>query len=1119
MGKKIFSLFLASLMLLSLVAGMSGCKETPADYSGEDSGIIFTLDKTEFSANTLNLPLTNQDIAIFDRFYKIDGEPTAFVGGDHSGRTLVTVRYNPSYNEFSVMSVDNSEGDKANTLIPVNGFVASIPSNLLEGLRVRESQVVTVIGYDTKQCERLDLASFIPSESTFARRIYYVNPTEIPTEDLIYFVSEEFGKDITLGNGVIAATLEKKNSNSYTVSAFRKEGTLSAGTCAIIFNGKYNCEYAETVLKEGAYIMLSNLDSANSVCHESAIKLNDTVYKIGAEHTNVSLEKDGVYLYDSAYSAGATPKSEKDFVAVAVKDGVVVYTGEKNERLVIPTNAGYVLVFCGDKISLSESYTMGASVEELLVFPENTPEKFVKINNYCYSFANVDVFEKDVPVLFTSGFGKTTGTSGNVAEIAIKDGKVVSVTTSGGNTEIPENGYVLSFSAKGENLANCKTVSVGDTARVALDKCEYSLEHLDISAFNGVRYTDFLVIYDKSNTRTGTNQYGFEIGVDANGVMISASNLGNMKVPEGGFVISGHGKMHEAIAANYIYGGTVKLLKDENKVVFYSTPLSMQTDVTAALNNVKEKFSQAEHALYDIDYQFISTKLDACKTLIDSVESSAKDGDPVNAINALYEITLRLADLEEAMITEKAVEERSVWYRSNVKSDEEVLAVIKKCVEYNINAIYVETWYNGKTIGSTKNPLIQHYTEQHGDYDALEGFVRIAHEHGIQIHAWVENFFVGTTSQMSGDPDHVGHHNEDWILLDKDGKGYYISPEYGNFVFLNPQNRECRDLVLAVYRELLENYDIDGLHLDYIRYPEHNGSADFGYNEDTIKAFQKEYGYTTDPHNYKAGSKEYKDWISFRQDVITTFVKEVNDLVKEVRPEVWITAACYPSLTDAPNQIYQYTSEWVKLGYIDQVFSMTYSNGTEYVKSNAESFIKACKDKALYSTGLTLFSGNSGEELLSQIKGVREVGATGQAFFSLSSLLGFEEYENIIINHAYRNKAVSLFDVDGAVRAYANDLLEKCDGVYSQRTEGQEEVIAKVKKLLTEIKTESEKQEYNTVEEQKALLAYVTERTEAILAEAENAGSDLKNALNREVGEMHYNLSVLYTRMEAKTAQ
>ena len=72
MSKKIFSLLLASLMLLSLVAGISGCKETPADYSGEDSGITFSIDRKDFTANTLNLPLTNQDIALFDRFYKTD---------------------------------------------------------------------------------------------------------------------------------------------------------------------------------------------------------------------------------------------------------------------------------------------------------------------------------------------------------------------------------------------------------------------------------------------------------------------------------------------------------------------------------------------------------------------------------------------------------------------------------------------------------------------------------------------------------------------------------------------------------------------------------------------------------------------------------------------------------------------------------------------------------------------------------------------------------------------------------------------------------------------------------------------------------------------------------------
>ena len=1119
MSKRILSFILAAVMLFSVVTVISGCKDTPADYSGEDAGITFVLDKQEFEANTLNLPLTNQDIALYSRGYKVDDKETAYIGGDHTGRTVITVRYNASYKEYSITVVDNSDGTKEDTLIPVNGFVISIPNEKLEGLRVREAQTVDVFGFDISDIEHLDLASFIPAKSNLARRIYYVDPVEVPAESLIYLVTEDYEKDTVLGNGVLAVTLEKKSDKNYSVSEILTEGTLAAGNTALIFTGKYNCEYALSVMKKGNNLMLAKLENANSLCHESAVKIGDDIHKIGSANTNVSVIKDGVYMFDSAYNAGAVPASDKDFIAIAVKDGKVMYAGEKNERLVVPTNAGYVLVFAGDKLSLGEDFAMGDKVNEILMYPENTSEKFVKINGYCYNVESIDAPTTDGAVLYTYNFGKTTNTSGTVAEIAIKDGKVVSVTTTGGNTEIPENGYVLSFSARGDNLANCKRISVGDTARIALTACDYSLDSLDITAFNGTRFTDYLVIYNKSNTFTGTNQYGYEIGVDKNGVMISASNAGNMKVPDGGFVISGHGTAAEAISSLYIYGGTVKCDTDTNRVVFYSTPLSVRSDVTATLENVKNKYAEAENALYDINYGYVSEKLDVCKGLIDSVDGSVNDGDPLDAINSLYEITLILADLEEAMITDKAVEERSVWFRSTVKSDADVLAVIEKCVAYNINAIYVETWYNGKTIGKTTNPLIQHYTAQHGDYDALEGFIRIGHEHGIQIHAWVENFFIGTTSQKDSDPQHISNHNKEWILLDKNGKDHYVSAEYGNFIFLNPQNRECRDLVLSIYRELLENYELDGLHLDYIRYPEHNGNADFGYNKDTIKAFQKEYGYSTDPRNYQPGTQQYRDWISFRRNVITSFVKEVFDLVNEVRPEAWLTAACYPSLSDAPNNIYQHTAEWVKQGYIDQVFSMTYSDGTEYVANNATSFINACKDKALYSTGLTLFSGNPGEELLSQINATREVGATGQALFSLSSLLGFEEYENVIMNYAYRTKAVSLFDVDGAIIAYAEDLLKKCDGVYSEHTTGQEAVISSVKKLLEDIKTEASKQEYSTVEEYKALLAYTLEKADAILAEAEKADGALKNALEREVGEMDYNLSILYKRMEAKTAK
>lgn len=64
--------------------------------------------------------------------------------------------------------------------------------------------------------------------------------------------------------------------------------------------------------------------------------------------------------------------------------------------------------------------------------------------------------------------------------------------------------------------------------------------------------------------------------------------------------------------------------------------------------------------------------------------------------------------------------------------------------------------------------LISHNTGVHGDYDVLEGFIRIGHEYGLEIHAWVENFFVGTTAQSE---DTLAAKSKDlgWRCVDKNG--------------------------------------------------------------------------------------------------------------------------------------------------------------------------------------------------------------------------------------------------------------------------------------------------------------------------------------------------------------
>ena len=1110
-AKRTVSLFLAVLMAVSTAIAAAGCDKTP-DYSDSNAGMTVELGGTEFSVNTVDKELGGQDVAVYTHSYEPDGKPSAVIGGDHTGRTAVTVRYSEtSDDKYIIIAVDSSDGDKSDTLIPVNGFVVSIKSPLLEGLRVRESQPVDVFGFTCDNYERLDLALCVPSDSYYSRRVYYVDPENELESGVIAFFSSDHDTDSVIGDNAVAVILESTGSGNYCVTELRTSGSVEAGTPALVFTGGYNRSYAMSAYSKGDRIYMSKLDNANSNCCVSAITVGGTLYKIGDERTDVSEVTDGVYMFDAGFSSRVVPASDSEFTAIAVNDGVVVSKGDPGERMIIPTSSGYLLVFAGSAASLADSFTVGDTVDEFLISPVNTPDKYVLINGYYYKVSGVN--SGSGTVLFTSAAGETTGTSGNVAEIAISDGKVVSVSLSEGNTAVPTGGYVLSFAAKGSDLASAKHVSAGDAAEISLESCVYSADALEITAFNATRYTDNLIIYDEGSS-TGTNIYGYEIAVSSDGIMVAASSSGNMKIPDGGYVISGHGIMADALQKLFRAGREAVVNRSGNKLLICSKPLDSYGDTASALKTIKENYEQIKNELYDIDYTFVSSALDTCEALITSADTALNENDPISALRYAAEINVLLSDLEDAMISDTAVENRAVWYRSSVKSDADVLAVIKKCVEYNINAVYLETWYNGKTIGMTDIDLIQHYSEKHGDYDALEGFVRIGHEYGIEIHAWVENFFVGSVGQIESDPEHVANYDKSWILLDKSGLDYYISGSYGDFVFLNPQNEDCRALVLSVYRELLENYDIDGLHLDYIRYPEPNGSDDFGYNTDTIAAFLAEYGYNGDPRTYADGSQAKKDWIAFRQDVITSFVKQVCDLTWEIRPDVWLSAACYPDVWAAPNRIFQNCAAWVRNGYMDEIFSMTYSTFTDFVVSNAADFSSFTDGKCFYSVGLTLFSGNSGDELANQILAVRETKAEGTALFSLGSLIGYKEYENVIENKTFRTKAVSRYLLDITAAAYCADLIDKCDTLYSVYVPEADGIIESVRASLESI---SKLECGETLAEKKDYCESVVGAIDDILASASSAPENLRKALNRELGAFRDDFSVMIKRIDARS--
>ena len=136
--------------------------------------------------------------------------------------------------------------------------------------------------------------------------------------------------------------------------------------------------------------------------------------------------------------------------------------------------------------------------------------------------------------------------------------------------------------------------------------------------------------------------------------------------------------------------------------------------------------------------------------------------------------------------------------------------------------------------------------------------------------------------------------------------------------------------LIKVFQELITNYDIDGLHLDYIRYQD----AEYGRNPFAIARFKNESGNDPGPwflemeRSTIAGTRligDMKRWNNFKRKAITSLVKDTRALVNEIRPDCIISAAVKPNLYVARERYFQEWNGWLAAGYMDWVVPMNYS--------------------------------------------------------------------------------------------------------------------------------------------------------------------------------------------------
>lgn len=1028
---KSFARLLALLLTVCLLtAALAGCEDDPSQTestSGDEADIALQIGDATLAVTAYNTTPASDAAALLDRGYLRDDAYVYFADAAE-GRVLVAVKSTLSGDTrtFAVQEILRA-GEGESLYIPVNGFVLSLPEGMLpEG--IKNGQTVTAEGYQPPDYERTEICAVLTEDRAYPRRVNLIDPVEAPDSGAgIVYITGRYKTEQTVPADSVALLLNSASGSSFTVGGVLEAGSeLASKNAYLLFCGAYNAGFAKAIYKEGDKLYMTRTENLSRYADDAAVRIGGKVYAVGDAHVNPSeITEDGAYLFDASGSLMATPAlSGKSHRSYVLSDSKVLYAAEAEESIIIPSDAA-VLTLVGD--AAADEIRSGDSAELILYELPEMPAAYVKFGGELCAVDSVNAPAPGGAALYTPGSIISSFDDGSLF-LTIEGGAVASV-----GSEQPEtDGYVLCVSASDARRKTLSAQKTGDTAWAVAEPISYGSVKLMYTQINGDRFTDYLVIYDgAAGSTTKTNMYGYEILVSAEGLAVSASAAGDAAIPEGGFVISGHGVNATAVQNAYRPLARVELDKSAKTVTITYTPSETMQTTALSLQVQKDKLDTAKAAFLDLSYTAIDDRLARAEALIGEADALLEQGDTARAYACSLNASDLLASLGDLMYESHAVENRAVWYRAAEKSDAEVEATVKRLAAMNVNAVYIETWYNSRTIGMTDIELISHNTHAHGDYDALEGFIRIGHEYGLEIHAWVENFFIGTTGQS--DALVTESAKRDWRCIDRNGVDNFPN-EYGSFVFLNPYNRECRDLILDVYREMLENYDLDGLHLDYIRFSEpqrDETKADFGYNADIIAGFQAQYDTDVDPRTLASGSEMWRNWCKFREEIINSFVKEVYDLVREINPEIWISCACGPDLANTPTTIYQNCRDWVANGWMDEVFSMSYSAGLNYPIENGQLFMRAIGDEAFYSVGLSAFGTTERDVLLAQTDGCYRAGCNGVNFFSWGSLFQHEEgYEAALTASVYRDKAVQTYALNRMLKAGADALSGKLERVY-----------------------------------------------------------------------------------------
>ena len=295
-------------------------------------------------------------------------------------------------------------------------------------------------------------------------------------------------------------------------------------------------------------------------------------------------------------------------------------------------------------------------------------------------------------------------------------------------------------------------------------------------------------------------------------------------------------------------------------------------------------------------------------------------------------------------------------------------------------------------------------------FDPLAETIARAHEAGLRVHAWVNVNLVSSASDLPPARDHVVYRHPEWLMVPRaiaedlaplDPK----NPEYlgrlARYVRSQPNTLEglylsptdgAAQYTAEIVADIVERYQVDGVHLDYLRYP----ADDFDYGRDTLSAFRRSLAgdlQAADQRKYDARlAREpliYTEafpvrWRTFRADRLTRMLATVRDAVKRAKPAAILSAAVVPDSAEASSHFLQDWRTWLDRDLLDVVCPMAYTTDAKLFAAQIAADYAMAGNHPLWA-GIGAYR-LTPAQIVENVQAARRVGVSGIILFSYDSL-------------------------------------------------------------------------------------------------------------------------------------